>query len=386
MNPIRITHILPGLGVGGAERMLVHLVTGMDRQRFENRVISLTDEGVLGARLRRQGIDVQTLGLARVPDPVRLARLAGWLRHSRPDLVQTWLYAADLLGGVAARLAGNHNVVWNLRQRAPAPSDPRRHRWTARACATLSSTVPRAILSCSEDARRSHERFGYRPGTVVIPNGFELPPQRASPSDRAAVRSELHLDDRTPLVAMVARFDPVKGHHDLLAAMTRVSVGVPDVHVVLCGEGMAASNTRLTAWIRHHRLEGRIHLLGRRDDVPRVLAAVDVAVSASLSEGFPNAVGEAMVSAIPCVVTDAGDTVALVGDTAVVVPPGEPRALAEAIEKVLTLSDERRAEMGRRARQRVERCFALPEIVDRYAEFYTSLAQPALGRRSVCRS
>jgi len=366
--------------------MLAHLVTGMDPIRFENQVISLTDEGVLGAQLRRRGVVVRCLGLRRWPDPSRMARLVAWLRRSEPDVVQTWLYAADMLGGVAARLAGNPNVVWNLRQSAPGRSDPRRHRWTARTCAALSSTVPRAVLSCSDDARRSHERLGYRPGTVVIPNGFDLPSLATGPADRASVRSELHLDQKTPLVGMVARFDPVKGHHNLLAALAVVSRAVPDVNVLLCGQGMVASNARLSTWIRHYRLEGRAHLLGRREDVPRLLAALDVAISASHSEGFPNAVGEAMACATPCVVTNVGDTATLVGNTAILVEPGETNSLVEAILAVLALSDGDRARMGQNARARVERCFSLSDVVDRYSDFYASLAPPAPIRWSACRT
>ncbi|HWH34593.1 MAG TPA: glycosyltransferase [Acidimicrobiales bacterium] len=386
MTPIRITHILPGLGVGGAERMLSQLVTGMDPLQFENRVISLTDEGALGGHLRERGVEVQELGMRRLPDPVGFARLVAWLRLSRPDIVQTWLYAADIVGGVAARMAGPGTVVWNIRQSAPGPEDAYRHRWSARTAALLSGSVPHRVLSCSQEARRSHERLGYRSGAVVIANGIDVCTFRPAALAAESLRGELRLDPCTPLVGMVARFDAAKGHRDFLEALAHIVEHGHRLHAVLCGEGIVASNPRLARWISDLGLSHRVHLLGRRHDVPRLLAGLDVAVSASRSEGFPNAVGEAMAAGVPCVATDVGDTALLLGDTGTIVPARDPEALAGAVLALLGADESTRRAVGARARQRIRQHFTIEGAVERYARFYRSLVRSDVPQGSACRT
>lgn len=390
MNPIKVTHVLPGLDIGGAELMLTHLVSGMDPFRFENRVISMTSNGVLGERLTRMGIEVTAMGMGSVPDPISVARLALRLRRDAPDVVQTWLYAADLVGGIVARSIGIRNIVWNIRQSAPRRhQDPLRHVWTSRACAMFSSFVPRSILSCSEDGRRSHQALGYTKAIEVIPNGFDLYALGRDPMAAHSVRTELAIGTKASLVGMVARSDPVKGHRDFLEAASQVIHQQPDAHFLLCGEGVVATNTELATWTRLPQLAGRVHLLGRRSDVPRLLAALDVFVSSSHSEGFPNVIGEAMASSVPCVVTDVGDSASLLGGSGLVVPSQSPQDLANAIISVLTLAPEARNAMGAAARRRVEKHYSIPTIVDRYSHFYEGLMEPERGRQgreTTCRA
>lgn len=365
--------------------MVSRLVDGMDPLRFENRLISMTEVGILGERLARTGIAVRAIGMGRVPGPLGVARLARQVRQDAPDIVQTWLYAADLVAGLAARSVGHRNVVWNIRQSAPQRHlAPRRHVWTARACAATSSFLPRAILSCSEEARRSHEALGYPKDIVVIPNGYDLSVLGCDPEAAGSVRAELGLDFGTPLIGMVARFDPVKGHHDFFDAAAQVSRHRPDVHFLLCGRGVIGTNPQLAQWTRSSVIDGRAHLLGHRDDVPRLLAALDVFVSASHSEGFPNAIAEAMASSVPCVVTDVGDSASLVGSTGRTVPPRSSRDLASAIISVLSLPLEARADLGSAARRRVEQ-YSMPIIVDRYSRFYEELVKkPGQELQTTC--
>ena len=385
---IRVTHVIPGLEVGGAELMLTRLANGMDRARFSNTVISLTGIGPAAEVLGSQGIQVRALGMGRIPNPQAIARLVSWLRAESPDVVQTWLYAADFLGGLAATLAGTKAIVWNLRQLAPVqPHFAARHVWAGRACGLLSRRLPTAVVCCSEEVRRSHEALGYVRGRyAVIPNGFDLEvfgPDRAA---SASVRAELGVDTTTELIGMVARFDPVKGHADFFKAATLISRSKPNTHFLLSGEGMAPTNDAVASMVNAPELQGRVHLLGRRNDVPRLLAALDVAVSASHSEGFPNTVGEAMASAVPCVVTDVGGSASLVGEAGSVVPPHAPPVMANAVLFLLGLGHAGRSEVGAAARRRIELLYSLPAMIDQYSLLYESLVQVTRSHPTMCQA
>jgi hypothetical protein len=147
---LRVVHVITGLGYGGAERMLERLLGALDPREFESAVWSLGGVGPIGARLTAQGIPVHALCLdPRLPSPLKVLRLARWMRAWRPALVQTWMYHADLVGGIAALLAGRVPTVWNLRQ---STLERGRTRGTtlavARACAMLSNVLPARIVSC----------------------------------------------------------------------------------------------------------------------------------------------------------------------------------------------------------------------------------------------
>lgn len=388
MPVIRIAHVIPGLQVGGAELMLTRLVHGMDTVRFSNTVISLTGSGPAAEVLESRGIRVQTLGMGRIPTPKAIARLFSWLRAESPDVVQTWLYAADFLGGLAGTLAGANAIVWNLRQLAPVqPHFAPRHVWAARACGLLSTRVPTAVVCCSEEVRRSHEALGYVRGRyAVIPNGFDLEVFGPGRAAYTSVRAELGVDTDTALIGMVARFDPVKGHADFFKAATLISRTNLNAHFLLSGEGMAATNDAVASKVNAPELQGRVHLLGRRNDVPRLLAALDVAVSASHSEGFPNTVGEAMASAVPCVATDVGGTASLVGEAGSLVPPHEPAVLASAVLSILGLGPAERSKLGEAARRRIERLYSLQAMIDQYSRLYESLVRVTRPQPTMCRA
>lgn len=374
-DPIRITHIITGLATGGSEMMLYRLLSALDRQRFLPEVISLTEEGPLAQKLRALGVPVKALGMRPgFPDPRALARLAGWLRAARPALVQTWMYHADLVGGLAARWAGPP-VVWGLHNNVLQPRSTKRTTlWTVKACARLSPWLPVKIISCSQAAAEAHARLGYRrEKMVIIPNGFDLQAFKPDAAARAGVRAELGLPEDAPLIGLAARYDPIKDHRSFVEAAARLAQCFPDVHFLLCGEGVTWQNPELAGWIRQQGLQDSFHLLGRREDMPRLTAALDIAANSSIGEAFSNAIGEAMACGVPCAVTDVGDSALIVGETGRVVPPGDPQALAAAWQELLELSPPARAQLGLAARQRVEQHFSLAAIAARYADVYASV-------------
>lgn len=222
---------------------------------------------------------------------------------------------------------------------------------------------------------------------VVIPNGFDMEGWKPDPGARVDVRRELGLPLEAPLIGLISRFDPVKDHRTFTLAALRLLNQLPNVHFLLCGGGVTWENSELSAWIRSSGAASHFRLLGERDDIPRLTAALDLAALSSYTEGFPNVIGEAMACGVPCVTTDVGDAAYIVGETGRVVPPRQPEALAEALRELIEDGPERRAALGAAARRRVAEYFDLPGVAARYEGLYRDIVRsprssPVLGIQS----
>ena len=375
MKP-RVLHIITSLSTGGAEHMLARLAHGL-KEGFTQRVVSLTPPGAVATQIDHDGIETTSLNLATgIPNPLAVLRLAAIIRAFRPDVVQTWMYHADLLGGLAARLAGVKNVVWNIRNNDLARDTTKaRTRWVVKACARLSRRVPNRIVSCAQSAAQTHIELGYAADKfVVIPNGFDLQRFHPDASAHSSVCSELGLSANTPLVGLIARFDPQKNHEGFIRAAQLVHERKPNVHFLLAGFGVDASNSALGRWIAEAGLGQVMHLLGERADIPRLNQALDVAVSSSsYGEAFPNVLGEAMACGVPVVATDAGDAALIAGTAGRIVPRNDMVALATACLDLLTLDDCERQALGQQAHRRIADGFSLEATVRQYAALYRSL-------------
>jgi len=374
---IRIMHVITTMGPAGAETMLCRMAAGMDTSRFENEIVSLTGILDLAQKMQGIGVKVRTLGMKKsLPNPLLVMRLAGWIRESKPDVIHTWMYHANLVGALAARFAGNVPVVWAIHHNSLDPNmDKRRTLLVSRACSLLSKRLPARIVCCSEASLQLHRSLGYAPEKLeVIPNGVDLRHLKPDSSARGSVRQELGIPAESPIIGVAARFHPHKDHRNFIRAAARLHQQRPDVHFVLCGMGITWQNVELSSWIEAMGLRNRCHLLGPREDVPRLFSAMDIASTSSRSEAFPVAICEAMACGTPCVVTDAGDSAMIVGETGLVVPARDPAALAEGWRKLLDAGPDERRRLGIAARKRVERRFALPSIVERYQAIYSDLA------------
>jgi glycosyltransferase involved in cell wall biosynthesis len=289
------------------------------------------------------------------------------------------MYHADLLGGLAVRLVGSGiPVVWNIRHSNLDPKGNKRTTiWTAKVCARLSNRLPARIVCCSEASRQVHTALGYAPQKmVVIPNGFDLSAFKPDPAARESVRRELGIAADALLIGLVGRFDPQKDHGNFVAAAALLSAAYPEVHFLLCGDGVNWDNQKLAGWIEEAVLRQRFHLLGRREDMPRLTASLDIASSSSsYGEGFPNVIGEAMACGVPCAVTDVGDSAFIVGYTGLVVLPRDPEALAQAWKRLIDMGPEGRQRLGGAARKRILENFNLPDIIARYEALYREAAR-----------
>jgi glycosyltransferase involved in cell wall biosynthesis len=379
---MKIVHVIIGLHVGGAELMLLKLLQASDRTRFDPTVIALMDGGEVAERIGALGVPVHHLGLRSIGHtPGTLLRLRRLARALDPDVVQGWMYhgnvAASLLARWTPRAPG---LVWNIRHTL---ADPRQEKAATRALIRLGGRWSGRVHTVVHNAQVSvaqHTAQGFRrENAVVIPNGFDTAVFRPDAGAGLALRRELDLPADAVLVGTLGRYHPVKGHGDFLRAVARLRPRSVPVHVLCAGRGLTAANADLRGLLTG--CEGRVHLLGQRDDPQRFLAGLDVFCLPSRGEGFPNALGEAMACGVPCVATDVGEAAVMLEGLSQVVPIAAPAALAQALEHVLDLEPSARRALGARCRERIASRYGLAAVAARYAALYAAVGAAGHGMR-----
>lgn len=373
---MRIVHIIIGLNVGGAELMLKRLVTSHHHTpEYDHRVISLSDLGTVGGELLSMGIPVSALGMRGAPDVFRtFFRLRSQLIEDRPDIVQTWMYHADFLGGLAARSLGIRRILWGIRTTEIKLGGSRLTRIIRKACALLSPYVPSRIVCAANAARRVHEDVGYAASKMlVIPNGFAVEKLVATSEQVRTIHRQAGLAAEHRVVGSVGRFNAVKDQRNFVRAAGILAQRYKNLRFLMIGRDLDQGNVQLRHWIAETGRPECFVLLGERPDVSACLGTMDIFCLHSRTEGFPNVVGEAMAMARPCVVTDVGDAAFLVGNTGVVVPREDSLALAEGIERLLSLAPEDLMALGRSARQRILKNFTMDHARRQFEQLYQDL-------------
>lgn len=368
---MRVLHVINGLYTGGAEMMLVRLIERSQGRGLEHAVITLLAGGPLGPRLAEAGVPVAAVGTGPRA-PLRIARR---IRAWQPALCQGWMYHGNLAALAGRMLSGRRVPMgWGIRHCPDLPLSERPStKVLIRTCGRL-SRLPRAIVYCSKASVGVHEKLGYAPAkSVLIPNGFDCAALRPRSDAGPALRRELGVPSSTILIGNVARYHPMKDHASLIRALARL--GDLSVHLVLIGRGLEPANVELGEQLRAAGVAGRVSLLGERHDIPTLIAGLDVlAMSSAWGEAFPNVIGEAMASGVPCVATDVGDAAWIVGETGTVVPSRDEAALARGLRRMVELPPEERQRLGWAARQRILAHFELPEVVARYVELFHDIA------------
>lgn len=375
-----VEHVITGLDIGGAELMLSNLAKrGVG---YRHAITSLNANGLIAADLRAHGIEVTELGIGRgvrVFGSVR--RIARKLVAGRPVITQTWLYHADLIGGLAARRAGVP-VVWNLRQTEVHPGG---HKITTamvvRLCAILSRSLPQRIVCGSRAAKESHYNMGFdKTKMAVISNGVDTDLFKHDCIARNEIRSELGVSFDARLIGRIGRYHPQKDYKTFAKMAARLVESLPNSCFVMAGTGVDWSNKELVGWLDDLKITRNCRLLGSRQDVARIMSGLDLLVSSSAyGEGFPNVVAEAMACEVPCVATNVGDSLEIIGDPECVTERADDRALATAAMNTLTRSLDIRKNLGKNARQRIRERYSLDHMVARYEHLYDEIAENVSG-------
>ena len=372
---MRIAHVITGLSDGGAEGVLYRLCVS-DPENSHS-VISLTDRGKYGDLLKAADIEVVCLGTTSLLSALgNLFKLRGLLRDSRPDVVHTWMYHADFLGGIAARLAGLGAIVWGIRQSNLRLGQSKLSTIIlTRVLSLLSYVVPRRIVCCAVGAMEVHAAIGYqRRKLEVLRNGIDTERFIPNAQKRDEVRTALCIDPQVVALGMVARFDHQKDHHGFLRALGEVAENGHTFTCVLAGQGIDRNNDVLMGWLAEFGLEERVVLVGQEYDIAELMNALDLHIlSSAYGEGFPNVIGEAMACGVPCIATTVGDAAVIIGDTGWVVPPSDPDSLAASLQAILTDASGSLRHARQAARDRIITEFSLEKMVEAHRLLYSDL-------------
>jgi glycosyltransferase involved in cell wall biosynthesis len=368
-RPTKVMCVIWSLEIGGAERIVVSLAGGLDRERFSPMVVCLNHRGRLAQELERSGIPVVALHKRPGIDPAMCWRLYRLMRRERPGIVHTHLFGANLWGRLAARLSGVPVII--AHEHGMQPWRGRMH-FLADRC--LLPLTHRVLFASQEIMRGYAARTGANGACLHVPNGV---PARGRAPDRRSARQRLGWAEGERIILSVGRLSPEKGHEDLVRAFALAAGRLPRTALVLVGEG--PQRPALEALSARHGLTGRVVLAGPQEDVSAWLAGADVYVQPSRREAFSLSVLEAMASGVPVILTDVGDLAPLVSKERLgrVVPAGNPAALADTLVDVLAHSDQD-APLLQAAREFVCTRYSNERMLRRIEEIYT---EALAGRR-----
>ena len=372
---LKVLHVIGGLGPGGAETLLYRLATRPSH--VEHRIVCLGGRDWYSQGLEQHGVEVDYLELRPATAWTALPRLRRIVKASGADVVQGWMYRSNLLASLAARSLGVPSA-WSIHCASLEPLS-RRARFWAYASGALAGVLPDHIVNCSVRSAEMHATLGFgRAPVTIVPNGYSGDAFAPDEARSALVRSELGIASGEFVLGTLSRWHEEKDIPNLLQALALLNRRGLRLRALLIGHRLDTANAELAAAARRCGVLDQLGLLGRRDDVPDLLRAIDLHVLPSRSESFPNSIAEAMLSATPCVATDAGDTRLMIGGTGWIAPPGDPAALADRIAEAHDLWRSDRAAWGARrsaARERILSEFPLDRMAQAYERIWRSLAQ-----------
>jgi glycosyltransferase involved in cell wall biosynthesis len=287
------------------------------------------------------------------------------------DILQTWMYHANLFGYLIKKVVKVNKLIWGIRH-SNLDKDKNKSLTLkiVKICAKLSKKVD-IIISCSKVATKVHIDYGYFPDNIVtIPNGFEIDKFYYDEKAKKKLLNELAIISNPFVISLVGRWDVLKDHKNFFQALRLVNQAKDDFVAILCGDNINYNNKKLMNLMSLNYLHDKVFLLGRRNDIPKIMSASDILVSSSSGEGFSNVIGEAMACEVPCVVTNVGDSAYIVGKTGLVVEKQDPKQLAKAILKMMEMEKEELRKLGKEARKRIMENFDIIKITEKYENLY----------------
>ena len=387
-EPLKVVHVVPGLSTGGAESFLLRLIQAHRGGDVLSAVVSLGRGGGMTALFKEGGIEVIELGLSSYAEwlriPEALGRARGVLAKWQPGVIQGWMNHGNV-GAIALRQmwCKQARLIWSIRQTL---SDIRQEKPGTRAMIRLQSVLsgyPDAIVCNSSAGLADYVRLGLRRQRAsIVPNGFDTEMLRPRPEVRGRARALMGIDDSAFVIGLVGRLHPMKDHETFFRAVEIAARSAEDLMAVCVGGGDDRYRKSLEKAITDLGIERICKLVGEQRDVHQLYAAFDVVcLTSACGEGFPNVIGEAMASGIPCVVTHVGECEQIVGNTGYVTPIREPPAVASAILQLRSIGGDARKELGVRARERIISNYGIRGVAERYLELYREVMQRSAKAR-----
>lgn len=371
---MKVINIITGLNDGGAEAVLYRLCH--HDKKNQHIVISLMGKGKYGSLLEDIDIQIYCLDMSAGKISVAaLTKLYKLVRQLKPDVVQTWMYHADLIGGLIARLAGVKNIVWGVHHTTLIKGESKRSTiLIAKINALISSFIPRRIIYCAKKSRLVQESIGFNSHIGrVVPNGYNINDFMPNPNLGMTFRQEVGVSDEVFLIGHVGRYHPFKDYPTMINAVSLITKEKRTLKLAMVGSELKMDNTQLKHLINENICAEHITLLGRRNDITAAMNGFDLFVLSSVSEAFPNVLNEAMACGTPCITTDVGDAAVIVGNTGWVVPPKNPQALAKAILEAMEEKENNSQTWYDRklaCRKRIVENFSIEKMVKSYHQVW----------------
>jgi glycosyltransferase involved in cell wall biosynthesis len=373
---MKIVNIINSPGRGGAEMMLVRLLSEFKQTRCcEPIVISLGGDGPMVEALRSVGISTYILDKRRPSWIIKIIFLIRILRSIKPDLIQSWMYSADMYAIVATRIGGLSNtpVVWNIRSSGPGEGQLRKFRVLL--LGLMSKFYPKRIIVCGSKAMEAHLKYFYKKSKMmVIYNGYQF-----NNFPNLYHQYELNPNGNESsyfTVGCLARFDFSKDHATLFRAIRRLcDLSVRPIRLILAGKGMDTENKQVVAMLRNQNIYHLTELLGELNSTENFFKKINVMCLTSIEEGFPNVLVEAMSANVLVVATAAGEAQLIVNKFGYITNPGDDEGIAKAITSVMELDEENNLKMVNDAREWVVKNFEISVAANKYMDIYTEIIQ-----------
>ena len=369
-------HIITSLSVGGAETMLLRLIKHKPDLAKSTIVISLTDNGEIGRILESLGASVICLGMHNWSSIFKaLFKLKKIIQNEKPDIIHTWMYHANILGGIAAFIAKNKNIIWSIRRSEFTRDESLSTFIVMRIGAIFSNVIPKVVVCVAESGLENHQKYGYKPDNmIVIPNGFDLEQLKPDQVIRKEIRKELNIYDDEVVIGCVGRFHESKGYEILIASSMEVIKLHKKVRYLLIGRDLDQQNIILMEWLNNTGFSDHFLLAGEKHNVSDYMSAMDIFCLSSITEGFPNVLGEAMASELPCVATSVGDVQKITGNNAILVQPNDKKLLTKGLCEMLNMDKKKRHRMGLIGRKKIEQEYPTKLACERHFNLYLSIS------------
>ena len=368
----KILHITSGLEDGGAEKTLYELIKNSPQN--ENLVISLKDKGKYGSLFEKNGIKVFYFNFSfNLFALFKFYKLIKIITNINPDIVQTWMYHANFIGGCAAYLSNSRNIFWSVHHTSLKKNlNKKTTLIIARLNSILSYIIPKKIIYCAESAKNAHIKFGFcKNKFIVIPNGIDFLKFKKSNYQRFKYRKEIGVSKHENLFGTVARFDPNKDHISLLKSINLLRNTGLQFKYLLVGENIDYKNKILVKLIEKYNLKDIVLLLGKENRISFVMNALDLHVLSSKSEAFPLVVLEAIACDTLCISTNVGDISKIIKNKNFIIDPNNHEYLCEAIVKFNKLDYQKKKEIKKRTYKIIKNNFSINKMSKTYNKLYS---------------
>ena len=375
---MRILHVINGLDDGGAEGVLYRICV-YDKEH-EHIVVSMQDLGKYGKLLISQGVEVRTLNISRLKTlPTAILKFRQILRETKPDLIQTWMYHANIFAGMLTKIFyAKKPVFWNIRCTIMKLGEAGLKTYLLTYLGSLLSYfIPDCIIVCANSIKSDHKQAGYKRSKIkIIENGFDLeyfkPPQKSQDINN-------NFAARGLIVGVLGRFHPQKNHELAIKACSLAIMKGINLKLYLAGSGITTDEPALNISIRKYRMENFTELYEAFDDVRVFFKQIDVLLLPSkFGEGFPNVLAEAMAYGIPCIATSIGDSEKIIGQSGWVVPNQKPKEIVSAFEEIIEMRKNKSwLKIKNTARNRIEKNFSISKMITSYSKCWKDIFESA---------